>query len=380
MMQLSTAIDERPAAPAARLSDALTSPTYGEPAVETADRVGRAFAAGHLSEDERLAAVETFERLARNEEVEVRLALAEHIKGCPFLPHNIARILADDIEAVAVPVLKTSIVLTDEDLLSIIENGNTAKQRAVAGRSTVSETVADALIDTGDKQVVGTLLSNEGAAISGESLHNVIDSYGEETEIQTLMVERQALPITVKERLVTMVSGDLRDRLIGRHGFPTVLVDRLIRHGKERALIQSLSATTSIDEIEAAAMRLFLNGGLTSTLLIRSLCVGRLDIFEICIATLARVPAAQAQRVIAKPNSSTCQELFERSGIPAQLFSAFRIALDVVVNAERQPAAGWKKVDEKKIIDRWVNNYDRLSPENLESVLCQLGRLEGDKA
>lgn len=373
-MQSFYASNEAYPIPAAADDLALASP--GGTGEEAAARLGTAFSGGQLNEAERLAAIETFERLALHAEVEVRLALAEHIKDCPFLPQRIARSLADDIEAIAVPVLKNSIVLTDEDLVSIIGEGSHLKQLAIAGRPAVSEVVSGALVDTGDKEVVGTLLANAGAAISEPSLHAVVDAHGEETDIQALMIERWTLPIAVKERLVNLVSGNLRDHLIAKHSFPEVLVDQMVLHGRERALVQALMAAKSVHEIESAAMRLFLKGALTPTLLLRTLCLGRLDLFEVLIGTLARVPIQTTAGVLADPNTTAFRTLFERSRIPSHLTTAFKIALDVVFDVQSAEGGEWQDAHVEQIIRRWVNAYDSLSPENLERVLCQFERME----
>ena len=124
------------------------------------------FSKGKLTDEERRIAVEILEVLARDVERLVREALSEHLKRCPFLPAGIARTLANDIESVALPIIRYSCVLSDEDLVSIVRAGSSAKQIATAKRETVSAGVADALVDLGNEEVVGTLLGNLGAELS----------------------------------------------------------------------------------------------------------------------------------------------------------------------------------------------------------------------
>ena len=100
---------------------------------QKAANLGGAFARGELTAPERAVAIEVFERLLRDSEVEVRRTLAEHIKSSPLLPRGLALQLAEDVAAVAVPILQSSPVLSDEDLVAIISGGDPAKQRAVAG-------------------------------------------------------------------------------------------------------------------------------------------------------------------------------------------------------------------------------------------------------
>src|SRR3546814_18088090 len=52
----------------------------------------------------------------------VREAVAEHLKSSPYLPRHVALSLAHDVATVAVPVLRCTSVLHDEDLLAVIQD------------------------------------------------------------------------------------------------------------------------------------------------------------------------------------------------------------------------------------------------------------------
>jgi len=61
-------------------------------------------------------------------------------------------------------------VLRDDDLIAISSSQSPEKQVAISKRSTVSENVSDALVETGNEDAVTNLVSNEGAEISERSL------------------------------------------------------------------------------------------------------------------------------------------------------------------------------------------------------------------
>src|SRR5690606_22052428 len=96
----------------------------------------------------------------------VRAALAENLKEYAGLPRDLALTMARDVDTVALPVIRFSEVLEDDDLLEIVRTQDTARQAAVAQRATVSERVSDALVETGKEDVVATLVGNDGAALS----------------------------------------------------------------------------------------------------------------------------------------------------------------------------------------------------------------------
>jgi len=340
-----------------------------------AARLGFAFVADRLSEREREVAIAIFRCLAGDTEVEVRRILAEQIRSSPLLPHSLALRLAEDVEAVAVPILESSFVLTDEDLLSIIRSGNVVKQRAIARRDLLSEAVSDALIDTRRKNVVEVLLANQGSEIAEQSYEKLLNTFADDPEIQELLVDRPMLPVDVRYRLVMLVSEDLQARLIEEHAFPSTLADQLIRHGRERALAQSLLAETDAQAVDAAALRLHENGELTATLLLRSLWLGHLQFFGAGMAALARTPSDKVRETLRKNGSAALRELYAKSGLPTQLQKAFQVILEAVLQARRSDTPTSQHAQDKRIVNELVHSYRRVSPEAPDSVIFQLGRL-----
>ena len=122
-------------------------------------------------------ATDTLEDMARDQALRVRHVLADTLKEMTQAPPAVIRQLARDTDAmVANPVIEFSPVLTDKDLVTIIgEGANTARLKSLARRKTVSETVSDAIIDTGDVEATAELLKNPGAHISEQALDKVAD-------------------------------------------------------------------------------------------------------------------------------------------------------------------------------------------------------------
>ena len=86
---------------------------------QAAAKIATDYAGEVLSDEERELAEEIFHLMVQDAEVRVRQALSFNLKDFPGLSHEIAVVLASDIEAVSIPVLRSSVVLTDEDLIEI---------------------------------------------------------------------------------------------------------------------------------------------------------------------------------------------------------------------------------------------------------------------
>ena len=125
----------------------------------------------------RKAAHDTLEVLARDQLTRVRQILAEALKDVADAPSEIIKGLALDEElVVSGPVLEFSPVLTDDDLMEIIEKGPAkGGLGTIARRSGVTENVADALADSGDDEAIADLLSNPSAQLRESTLDGLID-------------------------------------------------------------------------------------------------------------------------------------------------------------------------------------------------------------
>jgi len=340
----------------------------------TATRVAQVFADEGISEQAREIALDIIERLARDVEMQVRRAVSEQLKHCPFLPAAIARQLAHDVESVAVPMIRYSTVLDDAELIAIIRDGNPAKQLAVAERATVSPTVSKALVETRRREVVGTLLANHGAEIAEQSYHEVLDDHVADRTIQNLLVDRPTLPIGVTAQLIDRVASALRERLIARHGFPPVMVDAIVDQGRERVLAEQAGTLTLPAEMDFLVQRLKSRGALSTTFALRALANGDLHLFEATMACHASIPSENARQLIRDGGHNGFRRLYNQAGLLPELFPAFRAALDIAREVRRSRPDGWRAQDTKRILETMVRSCPEIAPGDLENVLAQVSR------
>jgi uncharacterized protein (DUF2336 family) len=337
-----------------------------------ATHVGTLLTSAKLAPGERNAALAILETLTKDVEQEVRRALAVHVKNCAVLPPSIARDISEDVDAVALPFIEYSPVLSDADLVALIGLGNARKQVAIAKREAVSERVSDALVATRSGDVVTALLANLQAVVSEPAYHDIVEHFGRDEAVQSLMVERPLLPMTVIERLIQSVSLALRDRLVEKHALPRELADELVGQAGERAFMRDVAAMPRGFDPEALVHRLHGNGRLTPTLLMRALCLGDMRFFEAGIAARAGVPVGNAIVLIADRGPKGFKALYDKARLPPELFRAFRAALDVIAEVKRSGRDSWDVGCVRLIIDSVIKEYDEACPDSLEYLLSQI--------
>ncbi len=342
---------------------------------ETAASVAQALSYGSLNKTERQLAGEILELLARDLEVAVRQAVAEHAKSCPFLPRTVACRLAADVESVALPVIRYSSVLTDDDLIAVVEAGTATKLTAVAARDDVTTRVSDALIASRDKSAIKVLLGNEGAQISAAGYGRVITDFGAENEIQRLLVARPMLPLSVTEKLITVIAEDLQEELIRKQELPPEIAAELIRQGSEKTLAQAAKSEGSEAQARELAKRLKAQGRLSPTLMLRSLCLGDLRFFEAAMGVLAGIPVASARTVLQDGAQDGFRKLYRKTGLPEPMLRPFLIAIELVQEVGWEKAQTWRPQYSHVMLERLSSEIETSLGPELEAVMASVSRL-----
>ncbi len=176
-------------------------------------------------------AYDALDLLARDQVTRVRQILAEAIKDVAGAPPDVIRRLAFDTEiVVAAPVLEYSPVLTDADLMEIIEQGS-AKGRLdyISRRRQVSAALSDAIAATGDETAVALLLANPSAQIREETLDRLIDTAERIESWHAPLVARPKLSEHAAIRLAHFVAANLIEVLAARHDLEPDVLDEVKR-------------------------------------------------------------------------------------------------------------------------------------------------------
>ena len=118
-----------------------------------------------------------------------------------------------------------------------------------------------------------TLVSNEGALITEDSLAQVVKSLGRSDAVQAALVTRPLLPIAVVERMMGVVADHLKSALEKqKQMLPDMLTDFVLQSW-ERATI-SLSSGYDEEQLEHLVRHFHEDKRLDLAVIIRALCLG----------------------------------------------------------------------------------------------------------
>lgn len=178
-----------------------------------------------LSEDQHSQlyqyAVQALGLLAQDEVFQVRRALSSVLRDYAKAPPTVVSRLARDVEReVSEPILRFCVALSDDELLDILKHHPAPWMvSAVASRPTVSESVANAVIDTHDETATAVLLNNTGTQLSPTTLHKIIERAPSFPEWHRPIALRKEISLDLARQLAGFVDEAVLNVLEKRSDF-----------------------------------------------------------------------------------------------------------------------------------------------------------------
>ncbi len=337
-----------------------------------AETIGAQIDAKTLSPQELGVAQTLIRVLVKDASERVRRSLSESLKKSDDVPHDVAMSLAKDIESVALPMLEASPVFSNEELIEIISLGSANKQVAIARRERVEEVVSEALVQTENEQVTHTLVSNTGAKISQSSYDNILVLYPNNEEVQQRLAVREDVPLEITEKLITMVSGQLKDFLLEKKKLSVSQANVITQDARERATVDLVEEARNVADVVSFVKHLHKNHRLTPSLIARGLCTGDINFFEAAMAQLAGLPRENASLMIHDAGKLGLKAVVDRTPIPKVYYPLFRVAIDVMRETDYDGYADDQVRYRSKMVERILTQYERIDPEDVDYLISVL--------
>jgi uncharacterized protein (DUF2336 family) len=354
----------------------VKGPTADERAL-AAHKLCRKLDRDDLSDQERTHAQDILRVMARDAAELVRRALAVTLKSSSLLPRDVAMKLARDVESIALPVLHFSPAFTDEDLVEIVRRGGPVRQAAIAKRPKLSARVTTTLVEQGSEEAVTLACANDNAAFTEAGLQTVLDRFARSEAVLAAVAYRQALPLSVTEKLITMVAEGVRDHLVSHHALEPETALALAMGAGERASIDLIDQAGRTADVKGFVAHLKSSGRLSPSLLLRGLAHGHMSFFEWGVAELAGVPHHRTWLMIHDGGPLGLRAIYERAGLPARLFNAFRAGVDTYHAMSFDEGADDRARFQERMIQRFLTQAPGAPREDMDYLLDKMDRLAG---
>jgi hypothetical protein len=270
--------------------------------IDIIKKIGKYYTSRSFSDEQMEAAEKIISTIVKHEsDNHVRQTMSESIKNSVDIPNEIVMHLAEDITIVAIPILEFSKVLTDENLVYIIQRTDEVeKEESISRREAISTVVSNALIDKKHQSVIVTLLRNKGAEVSSGGFEKIINCFGDVQIVMEDIIHRPKVPIQIVQTASKKVTHIYED---------------------DESLFQDTEMEFS------KFIKLAREKGIRKEIIpIYALCIGNFNLFELCVAREICIPMVNIKKLMESDNNGDKFDIiYERAELPESLHEASRV-------------------------------------------------------
>ncbi len=305
------------------------------------------------SENENAYFGDILSQVAKDVETALQAELAERLADVPEAPGHLIRQLVDGEIEVADPLLKRSKALSEEDLLEIVRSKGSEHAMAVSQRDEVSEDLSEALVETGNNEVMVSLVENEGAKISRQTMEKVVDRSENIPALQKPLVNRADLPPDLMNDMFFQVSNALKEKILERNeSIDPEMLEQALAASQAR-VTEAFEQKMSTEQRRASFFvdDLVRKKALTERVMVEFLNNKEREKFLYAFAKLTDLDPRTAGRILANPDYEAMAVASKAVGFDRSTFST--LILKTGVEETRQ-------VHEA---DALIRLYDKVPPE-----------------
>ncbi|TFW10853.1 DUF2336 domain-containing protein [Brevundimonas intermedia] len=276
-----------------------------------------------------------FLTLAAQAERDIRLALSERIAGVDWAPPALINMLALDEIEIARPVITSSPLLKDADLIRLLIEATLEHQIAVARRPQLSRPVADTIIDRGEAVTMTALASNRSADISEDAMRKLVDHSRRIAGLRAPLTRHPRLNEQLAQQLYQWVGQALRQSIGERFRIDDAQLNAAVQQAAAKAVgsPEWRTAPTSrlVEDRERSDMerrlvdKLQAAGQLRPGLLVRALREQRFELFEQALAALGGFSDAQVHHAVRAPTAEPLYLACIAVGVDKAVFASLLV-------------------------------------------------------
>jgi uncharacterized protein (DUF2336 family) len=314
-----------------------------------------------LSDLERALMSEILRQIIHEVEMSVRRRLSDRLAQMKDAPHDLILRLANDSIEVAHPILIDSDLLHDIDLVEIIQHRTLQHQLAIAMRRNLSESVTEALVETGNSDVIKTMLGNPEARLSKATMEYLVEEAKRMDGYQNPLLHRPDLEPELAKRMYWWVSAALRQHIIEHFDIDPFDLDATLETTVRDIMSDDASAALARPKPIELADQLGRDGSITAELLVKVLRQGEVSLFEALFAKLSGLAPKALRRIIFDSGGEALAVACKGIAIPKAEFASI-----FMLTRKARPG---KETTDPHEMTRVLAIFDRVHPESARAMV-----------
>lgn len=297
------------------------------PPTETFFSLLKAYLALSLPGVERARVMSQLCGYARSGEVGFRRHLCRALADFPWIEWDLFVALIEEGDEISLSFLKKTSALDGRRMVYMTQSMGDLYLGCLAQRPDLTLGAAWIMIERGGREVIETLLDNEALVLDSPHYKKLYERFEGDDALIEKLLDVPHLPSTIRalevKKWVDFFGGEISQW----QGFSRGVGACLSKRCAERVLLDLLLCA-SPGQREALLASLMAHGQLTSALVLRAACLGRMDLVDHLLAFLLRVSSVTVRRVTRGGGWFVLRIVYWAARLPRDLFPIFYHAIE----------------------------------------------------
>jgi len=271
---------------------------------------------------------DVFMALVVEAERDIRRSLAEKLARADWAPKALIDVLALDEIEIARPIIASSPLLADADLVRLMVEATVEHQIEVARRPNIGPAVVEAALDRAEPAVLTALATNDSADLGESGMRRLVEHSRRIAALRSPLVRHPKLTRLMAEQLYAWVGQTLKGAIADRFRVDPTELDRAVADAVRdaqapRAFGPAVSRDDQREEMERRLIaKLQSAGQLRPGYLVRALKERKLSLFETALAALGGFAVEDVRRAAAAPDPAPLALACAAVGIDRVVFGS----------------------------------------------------------
>ena len=279
------------------------------------------------SEETSTAFGDIFLTIADQIERDIRKVLARRLAEADWAPRAVVEVLMMDEIEIARPLLASSPVLQDEDMMRVLLEATLEHQIEVALRPKLSGRVSDAIIQRGEPATLTALASNRSAQVSSEGVRRLVEHSRRIAALRLPLTRHPGLTEPLAEQMYQWVGTALRQSIAARFEIDEARLAAMVNQASTEAMAPAADSpamdSPKRDEMERRLIdKLHTANQLKAGYLVRAIREKRLGLFLHGLAALSGLPADDIRKALAANSAEALDYACAAVGMDRAVFPA----------------------------------------------------------
>lgn len=275
-----------------------------------------------LTDRERGLMFDILGHLVHETEMSVRRTVSACLAELPDAPRDLIRLLANDDIEIAYPILTNSGVLQDDDLIEVIRHRTQEHQLAITIRQNISENVSNALVETGNENVIRSLLKNTDAKISRSTMEYLVEQSKRVDSFQEPILRRRDLDPDLVKQMFAWVSTILRQLIVDDWDLDPATVDDLLERATAREVQAAAYDARELSKTQQLTENLDAAGKMTPETMLGVLREGEVALFIAMFTKFTGLDETFVRRMLFEHGGNALAITCKAAGIGKAIFAS----------------------------------------------------------